>query len=502
MNYNMKKIFLLLLPVILLAACDKQIDAIQPLTKIDKDGELSSVAGILEATVGNYALITGSGFADMSLPLQDLNEDRGNNVTLQDWGPANQYTDAFFFRNSPSPTNGNSAALYRGVYQVIVGVNTVLEGIASFQASQFEGLNTGDQNKVLYAKGENMFIRAFMYFNLVRIYGKPYYQDGGAGLSIPLKKTSSVSDVPSPASVKDVYAFIVSELQTAAQLMKLPVTKTNSFASTGAAWALLSRVCLYMGGTVASPDAAANQQAVAYADSVISSGNYALRQGSDYIQMFGDDEFGALGKSTFSSNKEIIYAFDNSAGGSYIGELYHHDQSYDVGAIFLPSSALRALFQPADVRGTFFKLNTSSNHTETTKWLCLNEAWLTRAPTIFLRLGEIYLNRAEAYAKLNNMTMARTDLKIIHTRAGLPGSDIDGLADGDVLSNVLLERRLELAFEGHNSFDYFRNGLPMLRSYTSFNSAPLTVNATDAKVVLRISDGVLAENGNIQQNNQ
>lgn len=484
----MKKICYLLLPVMLLAACNKQIDDIRPLTKIDKDGELASLGGIIEATVGNYALLAGSGFDNLDLPMQDFNEDRGNNVTLQDWLPPSQNTDAFYFRNSTGPTLGNSAAFYRGAYQVIVSINTVLEGIETFQTSQFAGLTTDDQNKLLYAKGENMFLRAFMYFNLVRIYGKPYYQNGGAGPSIPLKKTSDIKDLPAPSSVKDVYAFIVSELQTAAQLMKAPVTKVSAFGSTGAAWALLSRVYLYMGGTVASPDAAANQAAVAYADSVIdqSGGKYALRQGNDYIQMFGDDEFGDLGKSTFSANKEIIFAFDNSAGGSSIGQLYHYDRQYGVGAIFLPSSSLRALYVPDDVRGTFFKLNVNSHHTETTKWLCLNEAWLTRAPVIYLRLAEIYLNRAEAYAKLNNMTMARADLKTIHTRAGLPGADIDALADGDVFAAVLKERRMELAFEGHNSFDYFRNGLPMTRIAADNNGTAQTIQPDDPKVVFAI----------------
>ena len=488
MKYNMKKILQFLLPVVMLAACNKQIDEIRPLTRIDKDGELASLGGITEATVGNYGLLAGSGFDALDLPIQDLNEDRGNNVTLQDWLPASQNTDAFYFRNSTGPTLGNNAAFYRGCYQVIVSVNTVLEGIASFQTTQFASLTAADQDKLLYVKGENMFLRAFMYFNMVRIYGKPYYQNSGANPSIPLKTSSDIKDLPAPASVKDVYAFIVSELQTAAQLMKAPVTKTNSFASTGAAWALLSRVYLYMGGSVASPDAVANQAAVTYADSVIgqSGGKFTLRQGSDYEQMFGDDEFGDLGRSTFSGNKEIIYAYDNSAGGSYIGQLYHYDLAYAVGAFFLPSADLRALYTTDDVRGTFFKMNVNSHHIETTKWLCLNEAWLTRAPVIYLRLGETYLNRAEAYAKLNNFTMARADLKVIHMRAGLPGADIDALADGDVLTAVLKERRMELAFEGHNSFDYFRNGLPMTRSAADNNGTAQTIQPDDPKVVFPI----------------
>src|SRR6187399_2273292 len=103
MKYNMKKIVYFLLPVVMLAACNKQIDEIRPLTKIDKDGELAFLGGITEATVGNYGLLAGSGFDNLDLPIQDLNEDRGNNVTLQDWLPASQNTDAFYFRNSTGP---------------------------------------------------------------------------------------------------------------------------------------------------------------------------------------------------------------------------------------------------------------------------------------------------------------------------------------------------------------------------------------------------------------
>lgn len=482
----MKKILPILLPVLVLAAaCNKQIDDIRPLTKIDKDGELASLAGIVETTVGNYYLLAG-----FDVPLLDFGESRGNNVTLQDWAPVSQTTDAFFFRNSPGVTTGNSAAYFRGAYQLIVGANTTLEGITTFLASNFASLTTDDQNRLLYAKGENMFLRALTYFNLVRVYGKPYYQDAGSSPSIPLKLTSDIKDAPAPATVKDVYAFITTELQTAAQLMKVPIATplTNAFSNTAAAWALLSRVYLYMGGSIASPDAGSNQLAATYADSVINQtgGRYALLQGDAYKQMFGDDEFGDLGRAVFASNKEIIFAHDNAAGGSSIGQLYHYDLSYGVGATFLPSSDLRQLFVPADIRGTFFKLNTNDSHVETTKWLCLNEAWITYAPYIFFRMGEIYLNRAEAYAKLNNTALAKADLKAIHTRAGLPASDIDNLTDGDVITAVLKERRMELAFEGHNSFDYFRNGLPMTRTAADNNGTAMTVQPDDPKVVFAI----------------
>jgi hypothetical protein len=484
----MKKTLFIFITVLALGACNKQIDDIRPLNKIDKDGELSSVAGVVETTVGNYVLLSASGFAVYDEPYENIGESRGNNVTLQEFGAINQQSDAYFFQNSNGPTLGFSANYYHGAYQLIVSANTTLEGISTFEASGLGSLSEDDKNSLLYAKGENMFLRAMTYFNLVRIYGKPYYQNAESSSGVPLKTSSDITDVPPVATVKEVYDFVVSELKTAAQLMKAPVTKANSFASTGAAWALLSRVYLYMGGSIASPDVTFNQQAVVYADSALdqSGGKYTLLQGADYQNFFADDEFGDLGRALFANNKEIIFAFDNASGGCNIGELYHFDQTYNVGAVFVPSSEFKSLLDPSDVRSTFFKLNANSGFTETTKWLVLPEAWLTRAPTIYLRTGEIYLNRAEAYAKLNNMAMAKADLKQIHTRAGLPAGDIDGLADGDVIAAILKERRMELAFEGHGSFDYFRNGLPMTRLAADNNGNAFTIQPDDPKVAFTV----------------
>ncbi|WP_346317683.1 RagB/SusD family nutrient uptake outer membrane protein [Chitinophaga sp. YIM B06452] len=473
---------------LLATACNKQIDSVRPLTKIDKEGELASLAGIEETTVGNYSLLQGSGFNSFDVPMHDFAESRGNNVTLQTWGPVDKTTDAFFFRNSSSPTQGNSVDFYRGAYQVIVGINTTLEGIAAMEKTTFSMLTEAEKNRFRYAKGENLFLRAMIYFNLVRVYGKPYYQSAATSPAVIIKTSSDIKDVPERSSVKQVYDFIIGDLQTAAQLMKAPVNKTNAFASTAAAWSLLSRAYLYMGGSAAAPDAAANQRAIEYADSVIdhSGGKYILLQGEAYSKMFADDELGTIGRANGTTNKELIFAYDNAAGGSSLGQFYHYDAIYNVGATFLPSASFKSLLVTGDVRGTFLKLNPNSGFVETTKFLVLPEAWLTRAPYIYFRLAELYLNRAEAYAKLGNTAKAKENLAAIHTRAGLPASDVDNLAAQDVLAAVLKERRIELAFEGHNSFDYFRNGLPMTRTAADNNGTALTIQPTDPKVVLEL----------------
>lgn len=484
----MKHITILILTGLLAASCNKQIDSVRPLTKIDKEGELSSLAGIEETTIGNYTLLQGSGFNNYDVPMHDFAESRGNNVTLQTWGLPGKETDAYFFRNSSSPTQGNSSDFYRSAYQIIVSVNTTLEGIEAMEKTTFSSLTQAEKNRFLYAKGENHFLRALVYFSLVRVYGKPYYQSPGQSPGLILKTSSDIKDIPARGTVQQAYDLILADLNSAAQLMKAPVTKNNGFVSTGAAWALLSRVNLYKGGSVASPDAAANELAIKYADSVIShtGSKYTLLQGDAYVKMFADDEFGDLGRANGTINKEIIFAFDNGTRGSSLGEFYHFDPIYGVGATFLPSSEFKSLLAPADLRSNFLKLNPNSNFVETTKYIVLPEAWLTRAPYIYCRLAELYLNRAEAYAKLGNTAQAKENLKVIHTRAGLPAADIDNLAAQDVIAAVLKERRIELAFEGHNSFDYFRNGLPMTRTAADFNGTAFTIQPTDPKVVLEL----------------
>lgn len=485
---NMKHITALIITGLLATACNKQIDSIRPLTKIDQEGELASLAGIEETTIGNYVLLQGYAFTSFDVPMHDFGESRGNNVTLQAWGPAAKETDAFFFRNSSSPTQGNSSNLYRSAYQIIVSVNTTLEGIAALEKSTFATLTEAEKNRFLYVKGENLFLRALVYFSLVRVYGKPYYQSPGQSPGLVVKLTGDVKDIPARGTVQQAYDQIIADLTLASALMKAPVTKNNGFASTPAAWSLLSRVHLYKGGSIAAPDAAANQKAIEYADSVIShtGDKYALQQGDAYVKMFADDEFGDIGRANPNTNKEIIFAYNNSQGGSSIGEMFHFDPIYGVGATFLPSTEFKSLLVPADLRRNFLLENPNSNFVETTKWIVLPEAWLTRAPYIYFRLAELYLNRAEAYAKLGNITAAKENLKVIHTRAGLPAAEIDNLTAQNVLTAVMKERRIELAFEGHNSFDYFRNGLPMTRIAADFNGTAFTIQPTDPRIVLEL----------------
>ncbi|WP_407482166.1 RagB/SusD family nutrient uptake outer membrane protein [Elizabethkingia meningoseptica] len=104
---------------------------------------------------------------------------------------------------------------------------------------------------------------------------------------------------------------------------------------------------------------------------------------------------------------------------------------------------------------------------------------------VIVRLAEMYLNRAEAYAKQGNTAAALADVNVIRTRAGIPvySSVPAGMT---ILDVVLQERRLELAFEAQRKYDVFRNKQTLDRSYPGthlngnnpFYTVPYTSNRT------------------------
>ena len=72
-----------------------------------------------------------------------------------------------------------------------------------------------------------------------------------------------------------------------------------------------------------------------------------------------------------------------------------------------------------------------------------------------IRLGEVYLNYAEACAKTNDEGEARIYLKKIRDRVGLPEIQSTG---EQLFEDIINERRLELGLEGFRFFDIVRVG--------------------------------------------
>lgn len=119
---------------------------------------------------------------------------------------------------------------------------------------------------------------------------------------------------------------------------------------------------------------------------------------------------------------------------------------------------------------------------------------------VISRLGEIYLNRAEAYAKLGNYGAALSDLNIIRERS-IPGAGYSSM-DVTVASDLIeKERQLELAYQAERSYDVFRNGKPLVRRYPGPQRQFEDIPATDYRVVYYIpQDAINSYPGTLTQN--
>ena len=119
---------------------------------------------------------------------------------------------------------------------------------------------------------------------------------------------------------------------------------------------------------------------------------------------------------------------------------------------------------------------------------------------IISRLGEIYLNRAEAYAKLGNYSAALTDLNTIRERSIVGGgyASLDASNAGDLIDK---ERQLELAYQAERSYDVFRNGKPLDRSFPGPHNQAEIVEASDYRVTYYIPQNAInAYPGTLTQN--
>jgi len=143
----------------------------------------------------------------------------------------------------------------------------------------------------------------------------------------------------------------------------------------------------------------------------------------------------------------------------------------------------------------------------------LQEGLINLSSPVYLRLAEMYLIRAEANAKENNIEAALADVNLLRERAGLSGDALYTrqklTATGKSALDVVLEERwLELAFEGHRAYDLFRNNRSVVRDYPgthSLNNTPTTdlhqeVKPTDNRVVFYIPQAEINRNSALKQN--
>lgn len=331
-------------------------------------------------------------------------------------------------------TEGYGTGIWNESYKRIYRANKLINDV-----SAFVGVDETEQNRIV---GEAKVIRALIYFYLVNYFSQPYnYTDDASHLGVPLiLEAVDVNAKPGRASVYEIYQQILIDLEgsdsESGAIDLLGSGNESFYIDINVANALISRVALYMEDWTKARD---------YALAVINSGDFQLVPSSEYISSWKTD----------SHSEQIFYLrFDEVDNWSVdmLGQMYMESGYGDI----LATSDLLDLFDVNDVRNGWFRIAGDLNYIE--KYPGRTRVGIDNIP--ILRLAEMYLNAAEAEAELNNFSNAQTYVNVITSRAG--ASQI--LATGDALiSQIKLERRKELCFEGQRLWDLQRWNSDILR---------------------------------------
>lgn len=496
-----RAIYVIFIMLFFWSGCTDDLEYI-PIDQLTTNQIMEDPALLETATIGNYSYLKiGPSGERTTRARHRLIEYQSDDLIMMRWSSNHlSYTLTY----QPVVNHELATDFWNTAYYAIFAINTVVEAIPEDADAE-----------LLNLKGENLWMRAFWMFDLIRIFARPYSHDSpDTNLGVMIRDNTDVYALPGRSTVKECYEFIEQDLLKAAELMT--IEKSNKYASKEVAWATLARLYLYM---------EMNDKAVEYANKVINSGRYKL---------LDTQTLSTYNTLTPEQNSETIFAIkilsSENMGKSSMGSMFHNDGGW--GELMTSSTLMDLLWEnPNDERIKFidphFKLDRETGEkipdpTEkyygyemndrmgvtsyfSLKFTYENGEPMLHSPVMF-RLAEMYLILAEAYAKLGQDQLALDNVNLIRERAGLSGDQLFALGNlrgyETVLDVALDEKRLELWLEGHRAQDVFRNKRTMDRSYMAWQgwSGPPYIPYTSNRIIHFIPEADMTRNPNLVQN--
>ena len=395
------------------------------------------------------------------------------------------YQTASEFTSSTS----SSTVTWKSPYIVIGRANRIIaaaEGGALSDAAEAKA--TIDQ----YA-AEAKVLRALAHFDLVRIYGKPYTEDQGASLGVPLVTGVLESNAkPARSTVAEVYTQVVKDLTEAISSNALATETEPGYVSVWGAKAILSRVYLNMGDYA---------NALSVAEDIIKNSGAALWTRDQYFKAW---DASTPNESEFLFRLNVAGSTDNNDLNG-IGNLQQRDGYKEMVATKKFVDMLTS--DPEDVRNDMFLPATAAKEVATygTNKVFLNklrgQGGNLRNVTIvpIIRLSEVYLIAAEAQWHIDNpgsYTLTGTSAAAAEYINAIQKNRIEGYEDvtSVTLQDILHQYEIELFCENQITYAYWRNH----QSVTSGDEEEIKYN--DYRTILPIPQAERDYNKELQQN--
>jgi tetratricopeptide (TPR) repeat protein len=440
------------LTLVSVTSCDDYLD-ISPEGQQNSENYFNNPQDFQDALVGVYDLLATTALNNILGEIASDNSLCGgeNPTDVLDW----QQIDDMIH----TPDNGELRRVWQWMYAGISRANYIVE----FQDKiDFEG-----KEKIL---AENLFLRSYYYFELVKFFGDvPMYTEG----RVSIAESQTIDKTPK----SEIYAKLEADLLAATE--SLPWQQTQQGRVTkGAAWALLGKIYLYQNKFNESADAL---------NKVIASGQYQLV--SDFSRIF---------KNNNENNVESVFEvqYSGSQEGAGFGCFQCVEGNYVVGFMgprfrggdFTPYASGFSFNVPVQELVNAY----DSGDTRLESTILDIEAFVSTRPDVTYNLGaehtgyfnkkyipyadDIVLQDQNINRSNNYRAIRYVDVLLMAAEANLqasvqkdnPQDLLDQVRDrafGDSnnritasLENILNERRLELAGEGHRFFDQVRTG--------------------------------------------
>lgn len=399
----------------------------------------------------------------------------GDMVNLNAVGESVKMLSQFNFISTPEDEPMAVGHIWTYGYEALANVNNILEYLPQLKQKFVQ-----HQEELEKIKGEALFLRALIHFDLVRVYAQPYnYTADASHMGIPVVLVTPGPDDNKPRNtVFETYRQIIDDLTSAEEIFRDLPLRDRYHVSLEAIQALLAKVYLNKEDW---------KNAMEYADKVI--GKMSLSEGVDYVNMF----------QTLEEGKEAIFRLNGKLKKSAIAKFYSPDDP-----VGYASQKLIDLFDdPQDIRLQLLESDAGGSRYSTLKYSQPSISEGEKQIDIFvLRLSEIYLLRAEARLNLDLLTEATDDIKVIQARALQKNSSeitIAATTKEELAAIIQDERARELSFEGNRLFDIIRRKQSLER-HSSTTSTVKTIEYPDYRFVLPLPITEVEANKNVKQN--
>ena len=352
-------------------------------------------------------------------------------------------------------TSSDNRNIWRIHYQWILNANKILEGLETVPVA------TGEEQLYNQVKGEALCVRAFAHFDLVQLYAGRYKQGGGnSQLGIPYRETSEVTEM-ARHTVEEVYAKINADLDQATSLLAGIEAEDVNHYTEKVAWGLKARVALAMHDYA---------NAANYAEKAIQ-----LAEADGHELMEGDQLYCGFADIATDTKEGMYVALTPDDQTVYFYSFYAYmSWNFSSTAIRQGVKAINAdtydTMSETDLRRAWWdptgKMDVPTSAFKKTEYQ--NRKFTARAVSnavgnvAFMRLAEMYLIAAEAYARAGQEAQAQDIFSKFQVTRD-PEYVAQGNTGDALIEEIMNSRRVELWGEGFRFTDLKRLHLPIKR---------------------------------------